>query len=108
MRWSIHSGGGSILLLEDHFHGVRGNFSGADLDERADDATAHFIKKSFAFNDEGEAGTAAFDLAAGERSNSIFENIAAIGGEGSEVVTADESTGGDAHFCQIQLGGHVP
>src|SRR5258708_2196134 len=79
VRGRRHPGGAAIFGGEHvgNFMGI--DFALADLHERANDAAAHLVEKSIAFDHEGEQMTALADVAARHRANSRFHFVTAIG-----------------------------
>src|SRR5258708_5407022 len=80
----------------------------ACLDESPDNAAAHFVKETIPLDDEGQQGTACFEVTASESSRGCLFCITLVGGEGTEVVFAGEEGGGLAHGADVERTRDMP
>lgn len=103
-----HAGHAPVLFVQHVADFLGREFFQTGLDECANDAAAHFVEETLAFDDEGDERAAALYLALRERSSSRFPRIARVGGKGAEIVRAKKGGGGAAHDAQLQGPGHVP
>ena len=69
MRGRRHACSAPILVRQHLAYAAGGKLSQTDLDEGADDAAAHFVKKTVAFNNQREETSATPDLATGYGTN---------------------------------------
>lgn len=84
------------------------DFSFADLDQGADDAAAHFVKKAFAGEMKCQQFATVFDLALEQRAGGVEQFAFAFRGEGAEVVTADEIRRRFTYGVEIEWARNVP
>src|SRR2546426_8430613 len=108
MRGRRHARHLAVLARQHLAYASGGELSQTYLDEGADDAAAHFVKKTVAFDDEGEQMPALLDIAAGQSANGGCLGIALVRGKRAEIVLADEGHGGSAHGAEVQRPRHVP
>lgn len=105
---SRHSGDAPVALGEQAGDFVGGKAVEADLGERAGDAAAHFVEEPIADDADGDIGAAAEHLAGGEGADGVRAGVTGVGGEGGEVMAADEVGGCAAHGVEIEGAWEVP
>ena len=79
-----------------------------DLHQRADNAPAHFVKKTVALDDERQLPARFFEVAPREPPRRGFHFVISIGGERFEIMPADKQRRGGAHGLQIERARDEP
>ena len=96
-----HPAGATVASSQHQFQFLERELSTAGLDKRAHDAAAHLIKKSIAFDDEGQEPSAALDIATTHRSNGRFHFVVASRGKRFEVMRAEKELRCSPHDPEI-------
>ena len=103
-----HAGNPTIFLREHRLDRFRRKLAQPDLDQRAYNPSAHFVKETISLDDEGQQGTVFFELASGDCADGRLFGVALAGGKGGKIVTPDEAPRGLPHSGGIQGPGTVP
>ena len=103
-----HASRATIFFLQHGFDGLGWKSSKPHLHQRADDAPAHAIKKTFALDDESVELSALLDGATRQSPRGGARLVIGLGGEGLKVVFAGKGFGGGAHLFQVQFARDVP
>ena len=85
-----HASGAAIARMEHLLQIGDREFAAANLRERADNSTAHFVEETIPFDDEGEQRAFAHHVAMRQRADCRFHFVIAIRGERFEVVLAQQ------------------
>src|SRR4030095_530352 len=96
------AGDAAVLLSEHRLYFAAGKFSQADLYECPNHAAAHFVQKSFAFDEKRQAPSAALEFTSGKIPHGGIPGITRIGCEGLEIMLADEETRRGVHRGKIE------
>src|ERR1019366_2840893 len=108
LRRRAHSCHATVFLRQHPLDFVRREFAQSGLDQRPDDAAAHPVQETVAFNDKLDQPAAMADVASCYPAHGGIPLVTPAPGEGLEIVPADKQPDAAAQDIEIEFSGHMP